>query len=251
LFFVQGWPDDHTLWDECVAALRDRYRCVRVDLPNYQRAEYRRWGFSNDAIVEGIAACIRKVSPERPVTVVAHDWGAWWTYMLYIRHRDLVSRIVALDVAPHLWPTPREAAIIVLYQGWLITAFVVGGRVGNWMTRTLARLVEAPRQGQVVRSAVNYPYMYTWLDFLSLRLFRGRRCWPEVPLLYAYGEAKPLRFHSETWLAYVRSRPKSAVLAMERAGHWVTKDPQFASLLRDWLEATAEVRELQQVAQQR
>jgi pimeloyl-ACP methyl ester carboxylesterase len=31
VFFIQGWPDDHTLWDEQVERLRDRYRCVRVE----------------------------------------------------------------------------------------------------------------------------------------------------------------------------------------------------------------------------
>ena len=55
LFFVQGWPDDHTLWNDQVAALRDRYRCVRVDLPNYPRGEQRRWGFDHEAIAEALA----------------------------------------------------------------------------------------------------------------------------------------------------------------------------------------------------
>jgi hypothetical protein len=167
--------------------------------------------------------------------------------MLYIRHPELISRIVGLDVAPHLMPTPREAAILVLYQGWLIAAFVMGGRLGDWMTRTLARLCHAPRHGNAVRAAVNYPYMYTWLDFLTLRLFRGRRNWPEVPMLYAYGIDKPLRFHSETWLEYVRSRPGNAAVATP-AGHWVTKDPRFKLLLGEWLEATSPVRVLQRVA---
>jgi pimeloyl-ACP methyl ester carboxylesterase len=29
ILFVQGWPDDASLWDETVAALAPRYRCVR------------------------------------------------------------------------------------------------------------------------------------------------------------------------------------------------------------------------------
>ena len=250
LVFVQGWPDDHTLWDDYIPYLRERYRCVRVDLPNYPGAEQRRWGVSNEEIVEGLTACIRKVSPNRPVTIVGHDWGAWWTYMLYVRHPELVTRIVGLDVAPHVRPTPLEAAILVLYQGWLITAFLLGGRVGDWMTQTLARLVHTPRQGDSVRSAVNYPYLYTWRDFLTGRLLRGRRTWPDVPVLYAYGEDKPLRFHSEAWLAYLRSRPSNVVVPMSTMGHWVTKDPDFKYLLAEWLEATATPRRvLQQVAQ--
>jgi len=35
--------------------------------------------------------------------------------------------------------TPRELAFIAAYQWWLIAAFALGGGVGDWMTRQMAR----------------------------------------------------------------------------------------------------------------
>ena len=35
LVMLHGWPDSPALWDEAVASLRDRYRCVRFPLPGY------------------------------------------------------------------------------------------------------------------------------------------------------------------------------------------------------------------------
>lgn len=236
LFFIQGWPDDHTLWDEQVAFLRDRFRCVRVDLPNYGRAEQRRWGYGHDEIVEALAACVREVSPGRPVTLVAHDWGAYWGWLLHHRHPELVRRIVGLDIAPDMKPTPREVLMIIAYQWWLASAFVVGGGVGNWMTRRFAKMARSPRQGAALDAGINYPYLYTWRDMFTGRAtkaFKGYR--PDVPILFVYGEDKPGRFHSDRWLDLVRSRPDSRVVGLDGTGHWVMRDARFNGLIRDWL----------------
>jgi pimeloyl-ACP methyl ester carboxylesterase len=238
LFFIQGWPDDHTLWDDQVARLRDRYRCVRVDLPNSGNAEYRRWGYSHEEIVEGLANCIRSISPEKPVTLIAHDWGAYWGYWLHHRHPELVARIVGLDIAPHMKPNPREILFIIAYQWWLLTAFVSGGRIGDWMTRRLARIARTPKQGAEVTAAMNYPYLYAWRDVVAGRtqeIFRGYS--PKVPMLFIYGANKPARFHSDQWLDFVRSQPGNEVVELE-SDHWVTRDPRLSGLLRDWLDAT-------------
>jgi pimeloyl-ACP methyl ester carboxylesterase len=237
LFFVQGWPDDHTLWDGLVATLRDHYRCVRVDLPNYAGADYRRWGYSHDEIVEALVRCIREVSPDHPVTLVVHDWGAYWGYWLHNRHPELVARIVGLDIGPDLQPTPREVAMIIAYQWWLVAAFVLGRPVGDWMTRRFAKMVRTPRQGGALSSRVNYPYLYTWRDIVigrASKVLRGYR--PEVPVMFVYGENKPGRFHSDRWLEYLKQRPGNRVVALDGTGHWVTKDSRLNGLVREWLD---------------
>lgn len=236
LFFVQGWPDDHTLWEAQVSVLRERYRCVRVDLPNFPGAEQRRWGFDHEAMAAGLAQCIREVSPDRPVTLIAHDWGAYWSYLLHHRNPALVSRFVGLDVAPRVEPRPREAALILAYQWWLVAAFVSGGTIGDWMTRRFAELAQTPRRGSAIAARLNYPYFYTWRDVLARRrrrLLQGYR--PEVPVLYVYGADKPAQFHSEAWLEFVRSRPGNAVVGLAGVGHWVMRHPEFTGILRDWL----------------
>ena len=237
LFFVQGWPDDHTLWNDQVAAMRARYRCVRVDLPNYPDGEYKRWGFDHETIADGLAQCIRDVSPAKPVTLIGHDWGAYWAYLIHHRHPELVERLVGIDIAPTVAPTPREIALIVGYQWWLAAAFVVGGKVGDRMTQRMASLMRVPRPAAALRAGFNYPYFYTWRDVVSGRRSRQLRGYrPKVPVLYVYGESKPVRFHSDRWLEYVRSQPGSAVVPFAKTGHWVMRNPEFTRILSDWLD---------------
>lgn len=148
LFFIQGWPDDHTLWDRQVERLRDHYRCVRIDLPNHGAPATRRWGYSHDEMIEGLADCIREVSPDAPVTLILHDWGAYWGYRLHHRYPELVERVVGLDLGAFMLPTPREMLMIAGYQWWLLAAFVVGGPVGDRMTRWMAQKAgTSPRAG--------------------------------------------------------------------------------------------------------
>lgn len=240
LFFVQGWPDDATLWDDFVAVLRDRYRCVRVDLPNYPGAEYRRWGYSHDAIATGLARCIREVSPAAPLTLIAHDWGAVWGYRLHHRHPELLCRLVALDIGPVVKPSPSEAAIIAAYQWWLLAAFAVGGSIGDWMTRRMAQLAQSPRQGAAISAKVNYPYLYTWTEILTGRVPDLSKYAPQIPLMLAIGmKKKPARFHTQRWLDFVRARPGNEVVELPEATHWVTLDPQLKHLVKRFLDRTS------------
>jgi pimeloyl-ACP methyl ester carboxylesterase len=236
LFFVQGWPDDLSMWDELVAALRDRYRCVRVNLPNYPGAETTRWGYDHEQVAEGLAQCVRRVSPDGPLTLIAHDWGAVWGYRMHLRHPELVSRWVALDIGPVVKPTAREAAIIIGYQSWLAAAFVIGGGLGDWMTRRMARRAGAPHPARA-HAGMNYPYLYTWTEILRGKApdFSGYA--PSIPTLMAYGKQKPMRFHTQRWLDFVRGRPGNEVIELD-ATHWVTLDPSLTPRITAFLDRT-------------
>jgi pimeloyl-ACP methyl ester carboxylesterase len=162
---------------------------------------------------------------------------------LHHRHPELVARIVGLDVAPHLAPTPREAAFIVAYQWWLLAAFVAGGPIGDAMTRRMARLAHSPRQGAAIDSGVNYPYLYTWRDIVTGRALKALQGYaPTIPILFVYGERKPARFHSDRWLRWVRRYPTNRVVALEDRDHWVTRDPELAGIIRGWLDGKLEQR---------
>jgi pimeloyl-ACP methyl ester carboxylesterase len=237
LFFIQGWPDDASLWDGAVAKLGGRYRCVRVNLPNYADAPSARWGYSTDQIVEALAQCIRTASPGAPVTLIIHDWGAYWGYILHHRHPELVKRVVGLDIAPHYKPGPAAVLGIIAYQGWLASAFFLGGPLGDWMTRSLATTIGAPGRPEAMHSAQNYPYRNVWQDLFSGRAERSTRgYWPKLPLLFVYGTKKPFPFHSQNWLDHVRS-VGGEVVALD-AGHWLQRHPEFEELLARWLQAT-------------
>lgn len=235
IVFVQGWPDDATLWDEHVAALSDRYRCVRLTMPNFDGRRTARWGYSTEEIVSAIEGLVREVSPERPVTLVLHDWGCFWGSIVHHRHPRLAWRVAALDIAPHVEPKPLAMLGIIAYQWWLILAFLIGGRIGDWMTRSLAAAMDAPMPVERINSWMNYPYRNVWRDLLAGRA-RGftEGYWPRVPLLFVYGKRKPFPFHSAQWVRHVEGS-SGTVIGLD-CNHWVPKAPEFLAILVGWLE---------------
>ncbi|TNF56186.1 MAG: alpha/beta fold hydrolase, partial [Burkholderiales bacterium] len=94
---VHGWPDSPALWDETVAALKDRYRCVRFALPGYDLSRPPR-PVSVNQMCELLAAVVDAVSPGEPVSLLLHDWGCFFGYEYAARHLDRVRRVVAVDI---------------------------------------------------------------------------------------------------------------------------------------------------------
>jgi pimeloyl-ACP methyl ester carboxylesterase len=237
LVFVQGWPDDRTLWDAQVAQLSARYRCVRLDMPGYGAAGRPRWGASSEQIIEALARLVREVGRGAPVTLILHDWGCIWGHAMHKRHPELVARVAGLDVAPHYAPSAKAALGIVAYQSWLAAAFFLGGSIGDRMTRTMAQRAGAPTPSERIHASINYPYRNVWLDLASGRSrANDTGYWPEVPLLFVYGKDKPFAFHSRAWLEHVE-RTGGEIVALD-GGHWVQTHPQCTQILARFLERT-------------
>jgi pimeloyl-ACP methyl ester carboxylesterase len=239
IVFVQGWPDDASLWDGAVAALRDTYRCVRVTLPNFGGDRTARWGYSTAEIVDALADLIRDAGRGTPVTLVMHDWGCYWGHAVHHRYPDRVARVAGVDIAPHFRASSFGAiAGIVSYQLWLWAAFVIGGPIGDWMTRRLAKLALVPAETTRLTAWMNYPYRNIWTDILAGRdrkLVEGY--WPNCPLLFVYGEKKPFHFHGAAWVDHVR-KVGGEVVALP-CGHWVPREPSFVDVLHRWLKKHA------------
>lgn len=239
LVFLQGWPDDATLWDPQIAALSDRYRCVRTTMPNFDGRRTSPSGYTTDEIIEALATMIGEVSPEEGVTLIAHDWGCYWAYRLYADHPKLIRRFAALDIAPHVEPGVGAIFGVIAYQGWLIAAFLLGGPIGDGMTRALARALGAPMPSAQIHSAMNYPYRNAWRDLArGAGMPQTEDQWPRGPVLFVYGKKKPFPFHSPEWVEYVQ-RGGGEVVGLD-CGHWVSTDPAFQGLLETWLDSSAD-----------
>lgn len=239
IVMIHGWPDTYRLWDGQVAALSDRYRCVRFTLPGFDRSQPRR-AYTVDEIVEAI----RTVVDNRRVTLLLHDWGCLYGYQFALRYPQLVERVVGVDVgdagsgANVAELGARGKAMVLAYQLWLALAWRMGGGIGDAMSRVMARLLRCPTDPKTIGAQMAYPYAVRWLGaaggFHGLRVFK-----PEVPMLFVYGEKKPVMFHSRAWAERVAAQKGNRVIAFP-TGHWimVTRREAFNDALRTWLAET-------------
>ena len=248
LVFIHGWPDDASLWRQQLPALAPRFRCVLLTLPNFGQTPEKAGGFDFPALVERVAATIREVHPGGPVGLVTHDWGAYIGYLLEKTHPELVQRMAALDIGGHLQPTDIKTRLMIVgYQWALVGCWWVGGLLpplGDALTRGVAKVVRVPsRQRSTIHSRYNYPYFYLWRGLL-LPWHREKllgRYRPACPVLYLFGERKPLMFHSERWLEIV-AESGGRDEGVEGAGHWLmeTHADRVNAELLDWFAAEAD-----------
>jgi pimeloyl-ACP methyl ester carboxylesterase len=223
IFFIQGWPDNASLWDEAVAALGSTYRCVRVTLPNFDGARSIRKGHTTEEIIAALVEVLREVAKNGPATLVLHDWGCYWGHPVHHRCPELVSRVVGLDIAPHFTPSMGGALGIVAYQSWLYLAFTFGGGLGDWMTRLLAKALKVPDAATRPLTAwMNYPYRNVWADLFSGRARKlTKGYWPTCPILFLYGEKKLFAFHGANWVDHVKS--VGGEVSGLPADHWLPR----------------------------
>lgn len=242
IVMVHGWPDTYRLWDGQVAALADRYRCVRFTLPGFDISQPKR-AYTVDEVVDAIKRVVEEHCPGGRVTLLLHDWGCLYGYQFAMRHPQLVERVVGVDIGDggsraHLEELGWRKIMVLAYQYWLALAWRIGGGIGDAMARAMARLLRCPTDPRTIGAQMGYPYAVRWLGaaggFKGLRAFDTER-----PMLFLYGEKKPLMFHSRAWLERMAAREGNRAIAFP-TGHWimVTRRETFNDALRKWLAET-------------
>lgn len=227
LVFIHGWPDNASLWRKQVEAMGGDFRCVTVTWPNFGIHAVKAGGFDFPDLVEQMVATIRQVQPRGKVSLVVHDFGAHLGYLLEKKHPDMFVKIAAFDVGGHIRPPNLKTSLMMMgYQWALIACWLVGGLVpplGALLSRGVGRVVGVPkRQRALLRSRFNYPYFYLWRAMLLpwKRNSLLGRCRPKCPVLFLFGERKPLMFHSSKWLQIVADTGGDSI-GIAGAGHWL------------------------------
>lgn len=82
LVLVHGYPDNSTVWDALIDALLPDFHVVAYDVRGAGRstAPDDRSGYLVDRLADDLRAVVDAVSPDRPVHLVAHDWGSIQTW---------------------------------------------------------------------------------------------------------------------------------------------------------------------------
>lgn len=243
IVMLHGWPDTYRLWDAQVEHLKARYRCIRFTLPGFDTGKTRR-AHSLDELVATLKRIVEATCPGEQVTLLLHDWGCLFGYQFAMRHPALVKRIVGVDIgdagsSAHLRAMrAKDKLMVFVYQFWLALAWKFGGRLGDRMTRAMARWARCPSDPQYIGAHMCYPYWIQWFGGRgSYR--RAPRFEARWPMLFIYGRRKLFQFQSSEWVAALRARPGSQALEFD-TGHWVmSAQPQaFNEAVAAWLNAS-------------
>jgi pimeloyl-ACP methyl ester carboxylesterase len=239
IVMIHGWPDTYRLWDSTVEALKSRYRCIRFTLPGFDAAKERR-AYTLDELIGFLKELIERLCPGQKVILMLHDWGCFFGYMFYMRYPQMVSKIVGVDIgdpsSTRRILAPRERFYVLAYQNWLALAWLIGGRVGDWMTRSLARFARCPTDPRYMSSCMGYPYFVLWWGGKNSYRHHGRRFTPACPMLFVYGRRRPIRFHAKEWTDWLQAQKGSQVVEFD-TGHWVmlNQPEHFNQVVAGWL----------------
>lgn len=227
LFFIHGWPDTAHIWNAQLEHFCSRYRCIAVRLPAFEERRKAKLTFAQ--LEERLRLTLLEKLSESPhgkVTLVCHDWGALFGYLLEASLPGKIERLVTIDVGANFsmenW---RQRIGIPLYQWWLVMAYFLGKMIpalGDWMTRLMAGLLKAPQRPMPAHSEMNYLYWYFWKNWFATGRFAGidGQYQPSVPVLFLYGVAKPFHLHTQAWLRQLEELPESQSAGID-CDHWV------------------------------
>lgn len=241
IVMVHGWPDTYRLWDAQAEFLKAKHRCIRFTLPGFDETQPRRI-YTVDEVTGFIRQVIEQLCPGRKATLMVHDWGCVFGYEFYMRHPELVARIVGVDIGSmqglRRELTSRAKFYIFAYQVWLAIAWKVGGPLGEWMTRKMARWVRARSDPRFIASRMNYAYYLTWFGGKQSLRRRTQLFKPACPMLFIYGERKFFMFHARAWADALNQQPGSKAVGFD-SGHWVMlqRPERFNQVVGDWLAA--------------
>jgi pimeloyl-ACP methyl ester carboxylesterase len=128
---IHGYPDNASVWDGVIELLRERFHVVSYDVRGAGRsaAPDGRAGYRLDQLEADFHSVIEAVSPDRPVHLLAHDWGSiqGWHCVTSARLQDRIASFTSisgpgLDQAARwlrskLRPSRRELATLLRQLG--------------------------------------------------------------------------------------------------------------------------------------
>jgi NAD(P)-dependent dehydrogenase (short-subunit alcohol dehydrogenase family)/pimeloyl-ACP methyl ester carboxylesterase len=239
LVCIHGYPDDHTLWDGVATELTQRYHVVSYDVRGAGESGRPRGrkAYRLDQLAQDLAAVIDAVSPDRPVHLLGHDWGAVQAWHA-LTGEGLAGRVSSytsisgpcLDHAGHWFrarlrrPTPRALRELItqLMSSWYITFFQLPLLPELAWRTGLAQRTLGPADGAgrpAVADAVNGLQLYR-ANMLP-RLVRPGPRRTDVPVQVLTPQRD--RFVSRSLQTDIRRWVPNLAVRVLPGGHWLPR----------------------------
>lgn len=148
LVLLHGWPQSWYEWRHLIPVLAEHYTVIAPDLRGLGDSEKPMSGYDKRTLATDVRELLRQLGHAK-AGVVGHDWGGAVAFYLAYDHRDLVERLLILDMIPGLIRAgesfPLELALKinhVFFHGgnpdW--AAALVGRDIDGYLRRFLTTL---------------------------------------------------------------------------------------------------------------
>lgn len=110
LMLLHGFPEYGGAWEELAAFLYDDFYCIAPDLRGFGQS-YKPQGVENyrmSLVVQDIIGLMAHYSPDEPINLLAHDWGAAAAYIVASAVPQMISRLIVLN---GVHPIPFQAEL--------------------------------------------------------------------------------------------------------------------------------------------
>ncbi|MDT8318980.1 MAG: alpha/beta fold hydrolase [Xanthomonadales bacterium] len=258
VLMLHGNPTWSFYYRNLVQTLRGRFRCIvpdhigcgLSDKPGEDRYDYRL-----KSRIEDIDTLIRQLEPERPLTLVVHDWGGMIGFGWAVRNAAHIAQTVVLNTAAFPMPTEKRLPLALgLVRNTALGTLLV--QRFNAFSAIAARVAFKKPVTREVREAYTLPYDSPANRIATLKFVQDiplaendpgfdilvetaeyLHLLADKPCLIAWGE-KDFVFDApflNTWLEYF---PHAAVYRYGDCGHYVLEDAGQALLdaIRQFIE---------------
>ena len=141
---AHGFPDNYRSYRHQIPALCDKnYRVVSVAMRGYEPSSVcQRGRYDVATLGRDLCQVAEAVSPDEPVRLIGHDWGAVAAFAASALRPERFSQLVTMAV-PHLRvAAPRFATVAQARRSSYMARFQIRGRAERWLARDELALVE-------------------------------------------------------------------------------------------------------------
>lgn len=244
LLMVHGNPSWSFLWRGLIKALAPRARCIAPDhigMGLSDKPDDRAYRYTLASRVDDLERFVEHLALDRPLTLIAHDWGGMIAMALAVRRPEAVGRIVLMNTAAFPKPAGKRLPLLLkLGRNSRLGALLIRGF--NAFAVGATRLAVRRPLAAEVRAGYTFPYR-NWADRIAtLRFVQDiplgpeDPAWPIVtstaaalaqfrdrPILLAWG-LRDFVFDHHFLAEFRRYWPEAEVLEYPEAGHYLLED---------------------------